>query len=98
MGKQKNECQCPPPGGGIVECEEDQLAVCVQEYNQPRAKCISPPAALIRLTPPRYFRRPYLPLPPDLSVQYYNWVLKEITGISRSLTAPLSGSDKDILR
>jgi hypothetical protein len=40
----KNRCQCPQPPGGIVECEPNQVAMCIIENGNARHVCASPPS------------------------------------------------------
>ena len=42
----KNNCSCPDPLGGTVECEANQLAICSVKRGKIEAKCVSLPSGL----------------------------------------------------
>jgi hypothetical protein len=83
----KNICKCDDPPGDIVECEPDQLAVCIVRNGVARKGCFDPPDDLRDLSR----------LTPGQSGRYLNWALSNITGEIRRLSDPISNADMAIL-
>ena len=38
-----NRCNCPNPPGGVVICENNQMALCVIQHGEIIQRCINPP-------------------------------------------------------
>ena len=84
----KNICQCPQPPGGIVECEADQLAICRSVNGEIQTACLDAPSHL-RLTPNSTLQD---------RKRYCNWVLTQVTGEERPLSAELQSEHVTVLQ
>jgi hypothetical protein len=83
----KNTCKCEDPPGGTVECEPDQLALCIVRQGVAQKGCMDPPDDL----------RDLAALTRGQSLRYLNWALSQITGEIRRLRDPISNEDYFIL-
>ena len=83
----KNTCKCEDPPGGTVECEPDQLAICIVRNGVAQKGCMDPPDDL----------RDLAALTAGQSRRYFNWALTQITGQLRWSSNPISNEDIAIL-
>ena len=60
-----NRCNCPQPPGGIVICENNQMALCIIKDGEAIQRCINPPQNRYNIE--------YTP------VELINWALEIIT-------------------
>jgi hypothetical protein len=80
MSEGRTRCSCPNDDG--IECEPDQVALCVQERSgRCRRRCASKPTAFITWSP---------------SAQL-NWAIEIITDLRRSPNQPITDEDLALL-
>lgn len=78
------QCPCPMPPGGVVTCDDDQVAVCRVIGGVPHGECVTPPSE----------HRAFFEKTGDPD-RLYSWALEVITGHPRR---NITQQDRDTLR
>ena len=80
-------CDCPEPPGGSITCSDDQLAMCGYQNGHIVSGCFDPPPTIAAL-----------PTLGQRVTALNNWVLQQITGVSRSSDQRIAPKEDAILQ